>query len=132
MFESGTSFFVDLDAHLWIIISDLQLDPITAVWVNLTSFDPAKSHKDAHHDPACVLSPLDHGYIQHATCVSYAGAQMGRISGLKKRHGEGKLRFHDEPASAAMLEKMRAGASTSRYLPLDCWVLLDGQGLLPE
>ena len=130
MFSSGTSFFIGDDRHLWFIISDLSIDPITGVWVNFTSYDASKSLIDAHHDPACVLMPGDHGYIQHATCVSYAGAHCARISGLKKRKQAHALRLHSEPASPELLDKMRKGAAVSRHLPLECWEFLDDQNLL--
>ena len=52
--EPGTS----LDSHLWVVISDLTVDPVRVLIVNFTT-----RRKDS--DPACILQSGEHPFVHH-------------------------------------------------------------------
>jgi hypothetical protein len=72
--KAGDTLLIDdpgttLDSHLWIVISDPDVDPEHVVIVNLTSYRADK-------DQACVLDKGDHPYLSHRTCVETGGPRL--------------------------------------------------------
>ena len=127
-FVAGCSFFINLDPHLWFVLTDPMQDD-TAVWyVNLSSHDSTANQKYVFNDPACIVVPGEHRYVVHASCVCYGGAQVASIAQLERRDHLGQITFHD-PASATLLQRMRNCAGDSIHTPPDCWQLLLDQNL---
>jgi hypothetical protein len=74
--EGGNTFLrKDGDNHLWVVLSDPQLDPETVLIVNLTTFDPRK-------EGVCILAAGEHPWVTHETCVSYEDAVITTLPKL--------------------------------------------------
>lgn len=69
-----------------------------------------------HSDRTVILRAGDHPFIQHDTCAVYADARRTTADKLRHAlaHGEAVAR---EPASAELLETLRAGFLRSPYTP---------------
>lgn len=130
MFAAGDAFRVGgVDRHVWIIISDPAIDPEHVLIVNLTSWDDSRRDTDPRKDPACILFPSDHPFVQHKTCVYYRGAQVASVQHLLFRRSHGELEMI-EPASPQLLEKMRMCAGDSMHMALEHFRILEAQHLV--
>jgi hypothetical protein len=109
--KAGDTFLIDepgtsLDSHLWIIISDPEIDPDHLVIVNLTTYREDK-------DQACVLNREDHAFIQHKTCVEYKRAKIVSAEKLQMFLDSGRISSR-EACSDSLLKKIRNGVADSR------------------
>src|SRR5262249_24990074 len=68
------------------------------------------------HDGACPLKVGDHAFIEVDSYVAYAFAQQYMADVLDKQISKNILRT-DKPTSAALLARIRQGASASRHIP---------------
>ena len=94
--DAGTTFLrSDSDKHLWIIISDPELDPENVLIVNFTSLDARK-------EAVCTLCVGDHPWIRHDTCVNYADAVVTSLTKLYAAKDAGAILLHN-PVSDAVL-----------------------------
>ncbi|MCG8587614.1 MAG: hypothetical protein MI757_23145 [Pirellulales bacterium] len=118
--EPGTS----LDSHLWIVLSDPDIDPHSVLLVNFTSFREDK-------DQACIVDPHEHGYLSKKSCVNYQKAKVVGVVDLDNLLTNKLIKKHD-PLSAELLQKIRDGASNSKYIEFGAWEMLASQGLVPE
>lgn len=130
MFYAGTAFWVLTEApkHLWFIISEPQIDDSRILYVNFTSYH-ADRPAEAENDPACIVNPGEHPFVQHQTCVYYYGAQVGSLTTLENRYKAGRIRL-DQPASSELLQKMRDCAGKSMYMETQHYQILEDQHLV--
>jgi hypothetical protein len=121
--DAGDTFLFDgHEIHLWIIISDPDIDPDNVLIVNFTSLAP-------HKDQSCVLRPGDHRWITHDTCVNYQDSRITTLENLIAAR-DGGLLIHHDPLSPAVLKKIRDGSLNSTKMPLDHADILFNQGLV--
>lgn len=115
--EPGTSY----DSHLWIVLSDPNIDSDSVLIVNLTSWRADK-------DQACVLDAGDHPYVKHRSCVNYTGAKVVTAAHIERLLSVGKLVSHS-PVDPGLLAKIRNSVLTSR-MALGNVALVEEQGLI--
>lgn len=121
--DAGTTFLLSaVDIHLWVIISDPQMDPRNVLIVNLTSLDPRK-------EQACVLKVGDHPWIRHDTCINYGDSQVTTLDKLLAAQNASALNIQ-RPVSPDILRRIREGAMNSTKMPLDNADILIRQGLV--
>lgn len=123
----GDTFFIKqngqlFDSHLWVVISDPNVDAEAIVVVSLTTWDRDK-------DQSCILMPGYHSFIHHKTCVSYRDAKI--ISArFYQRNLELGLIIPSDPASDDMVDEIIRGAGATRFIPLGCREILARQDLI--
>jgi hypothetical protein len=130
MFEAGTGFWINPDTHLWFILSDPEISSVEVLYVNITTFDPSSNPKDAFNDRACLIESGEHGFVTRTSCVCYYGAHVCASWWLDQKLANHEIRLHPEPASGALLDKMRQCAGDSRHMEPDCYDVLVRQGLV--
>lgn len=111
--EPGTS----LDSHLWIVISDPEVNPDKVVLVNFTKYRADK-------DQACIVERGDHPFLSQKTCVEYRGAKTVPAKALQDLLDGGQILPHS-PVSPGLLEKIRAGVPASRMRTEQVLILVD-------
>lgn len=130
MFAAGDAFRVaGADRHVWFIVSDPTADPDQVLIVNVTSWDDSRLDTDPRKDPACVLNPGEHPFVQHKTCVYYRGAQVASVQHLMFRQSHGEVDLMP-PASPALLQKLRRCAGDSMHMALEHYRILESQHLV--
>lgn len=111
--RSGDTFIITFDhtgprPHLWILVTEpAQGEP--AVLVSVTTLRHAK-------DQTVVLQPGDHAWIQHASVVYYADAQVTTQERLQAWI-DGGLAEPNDPCSGELLNLIRSGISASEFTP---------------
>ena|SRR5438552_3579664 len=120
--KAGDTFLPLLrNTHLWVILSDPDLDSERIVLVNLTTYT---IDEESH----CILQKGDHPFVRHKTAVRYEEARIvssAELSKLLKNHLTQRERM-----SGAVLKRIRDGASKSDRLREECRRVLDEQGLI--
>ena len=81
-------------------------------------------------DQSCVISPGEHDFIAHESVVLYAGARIVPESAILSAQTAGLLRFHKR-VGPSLLERIRAGAARTSYLPLAAKRILQAQKIIP-
>lgn len=92
-------------SHLWIILTPPQGNPPHYIIVNVTT-----ARKDS--DVTCVLTPHDHPFIQHRSCIYYAKAIIAQETNLEaaaRTWGQGV------PCTAQLLRRIQQGLCSSVY-----------------
>jgi len=123
--EAGGTFKCNDDVltgdieHLWVIISDPTLHPDCVVIVNLTS------RKYKNDDPACDLIVGDHPFIIKPTFVKYRETMV-----VTKRQLEEASISHKTSVDMRVLQRIRAGAGKSRFIPRFIKKHLIDQGII--
>jgi len=110
------------DPHLWMVISDPELDANEVLIVNVTSWRADK-------EQTCLLGPGDHPAIAHNSCIFYKGSRVHSHSHLNWLYNSGKIVLV-EPLSASLLKRVREGAAGSVRMRLDHGRILITQGLV--
>ena len=121
--KAGDSFrFADGrdGGHLWLVISNSQLDPV--VVVSVTTWRPDK-------DQNCVLNVGDHQFLKHKSCIAYDLAKCVSPDKLRLWLDQGEIVIHD-PASPELVFRLLDGAAASRRIPIKCRAVLEEQGLI--
>ncbi len=109
--------------HLLVVISDPESNPDDdIVWVNITTYRQDK-------DCACILEKGDHPYIRHRSVVRYEDSEPIPRGIFESLVGLGHLNPR-EPATPALLDRLRKGAERTRRLPEASRTILVGQGLI--
>lgn len=129
VFHEGSSFKVNRDPHLWVIISDPIKDADEVLHVNFTSLVPTALMHDPRNDRSCMIRAGEHPFVQHDTCVYYFGARTCSVSHLQWRHGRREL-WMEEPVSRELLEKIRRGAAESDHILPAHYDILVAQNLI--
>jgi hypothetical protein len=121
--EAGDTFIrADFDKHLWVVLSDPNLDPEHVLIVNLTTLDERK-------EKVCILKPGEHPWVQHDTCVNYADSVVTTLAKLNAARVGGAVTMHAR-LSASVLKKMRDAAMESERMPMANADPLIDQGLV--
>jgi hypothetical protein len=121
--RAGDTFLVAVaaDEHLWMIISDPDVDPQRVLVVNFSSWKP-------YHDQACIVEPGDHPFVIRRSCVNYPEARVTDADVLERLRAANQL-FPRQPLSPELLARIRRSARASRLRLEHLQVLLD-QGLV--
>lgn len=127
--DGGDTFLIDdpgtsYDWHLWIVLSKPDLDPNHILIVNLTSWRADK-------DQSCILTPEDHRYVKHKTCVNYPASKVVTKDQLQILLDTGRIVPY-APVDSSLLERIREGATQSPRMALDHAEILFDQGLVAE
>jgi hypothetical protein len=122
--RAGDTFFIEgvADRHLWVIISNPEIDPARIVFVSLTSLDVTK-------EDICVLEAGEHPFLKHKTCIAYHDPREASLEVLTRLGDAGRIRLK-EPVSADVLDRIRKGVSLSRDIPFKYIELLLDQGAI--
>jgi hypothetical protein len=123
--QAGDTFLLvnqKLDDHLWVILSDSQMDANRVLLVSLTT---AAAHKES----VCLIQAGEHPWVTHESCVAYNHAKVVTLAQLHGWKDAGHLKLQD-PLSAAMLKRIRERAAESVDLALEYAELLSDQELL--
>jgi hypothetical protein len=110
-----------MDRHLWVVVSDPSQDARRIALVNITTLR-------SRSDRTCILQCGDHTYIDHESCIEYAGYQSVTIEFLEDRESRGHI-ARDTRVSDTLLKRIRQGAIDSRFSPFDLQTVLIEQGL---
>jgi hypothetical protein len=102
--------------HLWLILNEPLAHHNEALIVNVSTL-----RLDA--ETTCIISPGEHPFLKHDSYVRYASARRAKVADLAAALRKGLLQPH-QPASAALLAKVRAGAQASPHLAVELRALL--------
>jgi hypothetical protein len=122
--KAGDTFYAPLppdgSLHLWVILSDPQINFRQVVIVPFMTID----NKNDTQDLTCVLNGKDHPFVKHPTFANYdcvKAPPLDLILAKKNKNGAA--------ATPALLEKLRAGAAKSDRCELKYLRILEDQGL---
>jgi hypothetical protein len=117
--RAGDTFLVALvaDEHLWMVISDPEIDPQRVLMVNFSSWKP-------YHDQACIVEPGEHPFVIRRSCVNYPEARLTTSEVLERLIAVNQL-FPRQSLSAELLARIRRCARTSRLKLEHLQVLVD-------
>ena len=121
--KAGNTFIpAKFDHHLWIILSDPEADGENVVIVNFTTYT-------VDEEQNCIVLKGEHPFVKHKTAVRYRDAKRVSVSQLTALINCNQLRPH-QTLSAALLKRVRDGASLSDFLPEGCRKILEDQGFI--
>ena len=109
--KAGDTFYIrnrSVDAHLWVVISDLEKNAGQVLIVSMTTY---KSYKE----DVCLLDAGDHPRISHKSCIAYNEARLIALERLTALMDGRSLSVQD-PVSAELLARIRDGVSRSRHI----------------
>lgn len=102
--------------HLWLVLNDPPAHHDVALMVNVSTLRP-------NAETTCIVRPGEHPFLKHDSYVRYASARRAGVADLAAALKRGLLQRH-QPASAALLAKVRAGALASPHLAGELRALL--------
>jgi hypothetical protein len=108
--------------HLYVVVSDPDIDPDNVVVVNFTSYDPDE-------EDCCIAEAGEHPYLAHKSCVRYKDGRVCPVSALRHLVASGTMTKH-KPLSKELLRRIQEGASESDFLPEGCRKVLEEQGFI--
>ncbi len=121
--NAGDTFIDGKYHHLWVVLSDPAVDAENVVIVNFTTHTVAEQS-------SCILQKGEHPFVRHRTAVRFGDARIASSANLETLR-KANLLVPRERCSAALLHKLRSGASTDLHLlPEECRKVLDEQGLI--
>jgi len=94
--------------HVWVVISDPQLNSDSVLLVSFTS-------NKCWQDQSCVLQPGDHPYLTKETVLFYAKAKLMPDVELDSMLAAGEIML-DDPLNAKVLAAIREGARISKRI----------------
>ncbi len=118
--------YLELDRHLWVIISDPSYNSEQVAIVNITSWE---DEGDELNDSSCIVNDGEHPFIKHKSYVIYAKAKLTTVGNLQAAFNRGLLHVR-ENCSDDFLSKVLGGAANSRFTPGDVLDVLREQGLI--
>jgi hypothetical protein len=121
--QAGQSFFLKIDPHRWVVVSDPAKDPQRVVFMNFTSTTSRR------HDPTCVITHQEYPSLGHNSSISYADAKTQLLATLQTLEAK-KLLTLSTIVSEMVLSKIRAGATISKRLSGETKDILRAQGLI--
>ena len=107
--------------HLWVVVSDPEIDSERIVIINLTSDGPDK-------DRTCIVSEEAHPRLTHDSCVNYPCARMISNEALERAKGIGALDLQ-EPLAGDVLRRIQQKAAESEDMRNKYRQILIDQGL---
>lgn len=106
--RAGDTFRIkdkNIDEHLWVILSEPDIDDSKVVIVNMTTAHPSK-------EQFCLIQIGEHPFVVHETCVSY---QHARVTSLAKL-----IQLRDRGTNRAATTRL---IGTARSNPSGCAAL---------
>lgn len=113
--------------HVYVVVSDPAKDGDRIVTVNFTSWKSGRPGQDE----SCVVEEGEHSFIRVRTLVNYRDAREFSTEQFRQATGLGYVELGD-PVSAALLQRILAGAAASRFFPKGLRCLLLEQGLIAK
>lgn len=112
VFQQGTLFIITGPVpHLHVVMNDPvhcgEIHEMSVLVVNFSSVQ-----QGAFHDPACVLEPGCHPFINRKSWVVYRGATVLKVPRLETQIIAGEVR-PDAPVSRIVYDQVRAGFDLS-------------------
>jgi hypothetical protein len=95
-------------AHLWFVCTNPDATGKVAT-VSLVSL------KD-WSDRTCIVTPPDHPYVTHESVIYYQDACLREVAALEAALQNGLLQ-PQQVATDALMQRIRAGAVASRFVP---------------
>ncbi len=124
--ESGEAITFRWSAHLWVVVSDPKQNPDEVLLVNFSSVKPG-----VPCDPACIVKIGDHPYITAQSFVYYGYARIATNADLERQIASGQADAAAyPPVNTDLLDRIRKGAGTSRFIVRKHRQLLKDQGLI--
>ena len=123
--KAGDTFYLTrtaADGHLWVVISDPDVDPGKVVFTSMTSYDVTKEN-------VCIIEGHEHINLTHKTCIAYEYTKSTSLQNLRDLTAAGQLR-PQPPVSPEVLARIRKGASLSRRIEFRYVEILCDQDLL--
>jgi len=108
--------------HLQMVISDPSLDASKLVMVSFTTHTP-------NEEQLCIVEKGEHPFVIVKTAVRYKDARLASVVQLEMLVSRGMIQPHS-PLSQDLLNRVRAGAALSDFLPEGCRKILAQQGLI--
>lgn len=112
------------DRHTWVVLSDPLQDPRVVLIVSFTSFTPGIGM-----DASCVVEPHEFAVLTNRSCLYYDDVREASLAALQTIQQAGRLQTRTS-VSAALLERIRAGAIISNDCKEKYKQLLRDQGLV--
>lgn len=116
------SSVIDEHQHLWVIISDPQMD---AEQVLIVSFTTWASYKDQ----TCIVFGSEHDDLSHRSCVAYNYAMARPLSALLSAESVAHLN-RKSAAHPELVRKIQDGAARSTQLARGLREILVKQGFI--
>lgn len=107
--------------HLWVVVSDPEIDSERIVALYFTSDGPDK-------DRTCIVSKKAHPRLTHDSCANYPGARMFSNAQLERAKGTGALDLQ-EPIAGDVLRFIQQKAAESEDMRNKHRQILIDQGL---
>ena len=123
--KPGDTFFIRdraVDSHLWVILSDPDVDAERVVMVSMTTHE-------SHKEDVCLLHVGDHPRVSHETCIAYDETRMTTLEQLRALTKGGHLVIQ-APVSADVLKRIRDGVSLSSRIKFKYIEILIDQGII--
>jgi hypothetical protein len=113
----------NLKTHLWVILSDPNLNSDKIVLVNFTTV-----YGNDFEDLSCVLTDGEHSFLRHDSYVSYRDAIIVSSTNLDALKKSNSIKLHDN-CEYQLLRKILDGAEKTPFLKLEIYGILQEQGL---
>lgn len=112
VFQQGTLFILTGPVpHLHVVMNDPvlcgEINEMSVLVVNFSSVQPG-----TFYDPACILQPGCHPFINRESWVVYRGATVLKVPRLEAQITAGDVR-RDAPVSRLVYDQVRAGFNVS-------------------
>jgi hypothetical protein len=118
--NTGDTFLVAADVHLWFVVSDPTVDPDRVVCMMFTTLRE-------RCDEACVVRAGEHPFVRHDTVVQYSAARIVSLAKFLDLSRRQIIRASD-PLSPELPAKIRRSAEGSDRIPNDAYAILREQG----
>ena len=121
--KAGDTFLLRdrrVGSHLWIVISDPELDAERVIMVSMTSYEMYK-------EDVCLINVGDHPWFDHKTCIAYDEARMTTLERLQVLTDANSL-CKLPPVSSEILRRIRKGVSKSTRIEFKYIDILIEQG----
>ena len=113
----------NLKTHLWVILSNPNLNSDKIVLVNFTTV-----YGNDFEDLSCVLKDGNHSFIKHDSYVSYRDAIIVSSTNLDTLKKSNSIKLHNH-CEYDLLKKVLDGAEKTQFLKLEIYGILEEQGL---
>jgi len=117
--------YLELDRHLWVIISDPSYNSEQVAIVNITSWE---DEGDELNDSSCIVNDGEHPFIKHKSYVIYAKAKLTTVGNLQAAFNRGLLHVR-ENCSDDFLSKVLGGRQIRDLHPVTFLTFCGSKGL---
>ena len=118
--------YQNLSPHLWIVLSDPNLDNDRIVIVDITTW---RDRAIFLNDASCIVEAGEHPFVKKKSYVFYREARITSQSDMEKCIAVG-LMTPQEDCRPELLERVLVGASQSPQTPIKIIGVLEDQGLI--